>query len=77
MSETVERPRILVAGDGAVPTGFARVMEGIFTPLSRRYEIHHLGTNYRGDPHGYDWKLYPAEVGGESGGVRVGDSHFW
>lgn len=69
MSETVERPRILVAGDGAVPTGFARVMEGIFTPLSQRYEIHQLGTNYRGDPHGYEWKLYPAEVGGDRWGA--------
>ena len=48
MSETDERPRILVAGDGAVPTGFARVMEGIFTPLAERYEIHQLATNYRG-----------------------------
>ena len=55
-----ERPRILIAGDAAVPTGFARVMEGIFEPLSRRYELHHLGTNYHGDPHRYDWAVYPA-----------------
>jgi D-inositol-3-phosphate glycosyltransferase len=70
LSETVERPRILVAGDGGVPTGFARVMEGIFTPLSKTYEIHHLGTNYRGDPHGYDWKVYPAEIGGDRWGAN-------
>jgi glycosyltransferase involved in cell wall biosynthesis len=69
LSANSERPRILVAGDGAVPTGFARVMEGIFTPLAKRYEIHHLGTNYRGDPHGYEWKLYPAEVGGDRWGA--------
>ena len=41
-------------------------MEGIFKPLSSSYEIHHLGTNYRGDPHGYGWKVYPAEIGGDT-----------
>ncbi|HEX8499651.1 MAG TPA: glycosyltransferase [Pyrinomonadaceae bacterium] len=70
MSEQTERPRILVAGDAAVPTGFARVMEGVFGPLSASYEIHHLGTNYRGDPHGYGWRVYPAEVGGDRWGAN-------
>ena len=70
MSETDERPRILVAGDGAVPTGFARVMEGIFTPLAATYEIHQLATNYRGDPHGQAWNLYPAEAGGDRWGAN-------
>jgi len=68
LSVHIERPRILVAGDAAVPTGFARVMEGICKPLSSSYEIHHLGTNYRGDPHGYDWKVYPAEIAGDRWG---------
>jgi glycosyltransferase involved in cell wall biosynthesis len=70
LSQQTERPRILVAGDAAVPTGFARVMEGIFRPLSSRYEIHHLGTNYRGDPHGYGWAVYPAELGGDRWGAN-------
>ena len=70
MSQGSGLPRILVAGDAAVPTGFARVMEGIFEPLRRRYEIHHLGTNYHGDPHGYDWPVYPAEIGGDRWGAR-------
>jgi glycosyltransferase involved in cell wall biosynthesis len=70
LSEQTERPRILVAGDAAVPTGFARVMEGVFTPLAKSYEIHHLGTNYRGDPHGYDWKVYPAEIAGDRWGAN-------
>jgi glycosyltransferase involved in cell wall biosynthesis len=69
LSEQTERPRILVAGDGGVPTGFARVMEGIFTPLSEAYEIHHLATNYRGDPHGLPWNLYPADLGGDRWGA--------
>ena len=70
MSEQTERPRILVAGDAAVPTGFARVTEGIFKPLSAAYEIHQLGTNYRGDPHGLGWKVYPAEIGGDRWGAN-------
>jgi glycosyltransferase involved in cell wall biosynthesis len=70
LSEHTERPRILVAGDAAVPTGFARVTEGIFKPLSGAYEIHQLGTNYRGDPHGLGWKVYPAEIGGDRWGAK-------
>jgi D-inositol-3-phosphate glycosyltransferase len=70
LSETVERPRILVAGDAAVPTGFARVVEGILKPLAAAYEIHQLGTNYRGDPHNYEWKVYPAEIGGDRWGAN-------
>ena len=70
MSENTALPRILVAGDAAVPTGFARVIEGILKPLVTRYEIHHLGTNYHGDPHGNSWKIYPAELGGDRWGAR-------
>ncbi len=70
MSESISTPRILVVGDAAVPTGFARVVEGIFKPLAASYEIHQLGTNYLGDPHGYSWKVYPAELGGDRWGAR-------
>jgi len=70
LSENTALPRILVAGDAAVPTGFARVIEGILKPLVTRYEIHHLGTNYHGDPHGYGWKIYPADIGGDRWGAR-------
>lgn len=70
MSETHARPKILVAGDAAVPTGFARVVEGIFKPLARTYEIHQLGTNYGGDPHAYEWKVYPAGIGGDTWGAN-------
>jgi glycosyltransferase involved in cell wall biosynthesis len=70
LSENLALPRILVVGDAAVPTGFARVVEGIFKPLTARYEIHQLGTNYLGDPHGYSWKVYPAEIGGDRWGAR-------
>ncbi|HVR97364.1 MAG TPA: glycosyltransferase family 4 protein [Thermoanaerobaculia bacterium] len=65
-----ERPRLLLVGDAVAPTGFARVMHNIIEPLKCYYEIHHLGTNYQGDPHGNDWKIYPAAAGGDLMGVR-------
>lgn len=65
-----KRTRILVVGDAAVPTGFARVIEGIFRPLCDKYEIHHLGTNYQGDPHDYPWKVYRAPSGGDMWGAN-------
>lgn len=65
-----ESLRLLVVGDAAVRTGFGRVMEGIFTSLAESFEIHHLGTNYDGDPHPYSWKVYPARLGGDTWGVR-------
>ena len=70
MSATGARPKILVAGDAAVPTGFARVVEGIFKPLADAYEIHQLGTNYRGDPHAYEWRVYPAAIDGDIWGAN-------
>jgi hypothetical protein len=43
LSENLTPPRILVVGDAAVPTGFARVVKGIFKPLAANYEIHQEG----------------------------------
>jgi len=60
-----ERIPILVIGDAVATTGFARVMHGIFENLPQgKYDIHHLGINYRGDPHNYKAKIYPAIPGG-------------
>jgi D-inositol-3-phosphate glycosyltransferase len=59
------RPRLLVVGDAAVPTGFARVIRSIFEPLIEVYEIHQIGINYDGDPHAYPWPIYPAQTGGD------------
>ena len=65
-----ERPPILIAGDAAAPTGFARVIEGIFRPLHEKFEIHQLGVNYHGDPHELPWKVYPASHGGGPWGTH-------
>jgi len=59
------KPRILVCGDGVATTGFARVLHSVFEHLTEKYEIHHLAINYRGDPHSYSWKIYPAMLGGD------------
>ena len=70
----MKKPRLLVLGDGGAPTGFARVVESILKRLVERYEIHHLAVNYKGDPHGLPWSLYPAATGGGAFGVeRIGE----
>jgi D-inositol-3-phosphate glycosyltransferase len=68
MSE--QRAVLLVVGDAVAPTGFARVLHSILDRLEHRYEIHHLGINYRGDPHDARWRIYPAGVDGDLFGVN-------
>lgn len=63
------RPRLLAVGDAVAATGFARVLHNVLAPLQDAYEIHHLGVNYHGDPHGLGWKVYPAKLGGDLQGV--------
>lgn len=55
--------KILIIGDGGVPTGFARVIRSIFEPLCNDFELHQLATRYDGRPHDYPWKLYRADAG--------------
>lgn len=61
--------RVLAVGDGVAATGFSRVMHNILGNVNHQFEIHHLGTNYHGDPHDYAWKIYPAKNGGDLQGV--------
>ncbi len=62
----MKKKKILWIGDAVVPTGFSRVNTNILRNLPKtKYEIHHLGINYYGDPHGYTWKIYPAVTGGD------------
>jgi len=66
-----EKIPILAIGDAVATTGFARVMHGIFENLpDSKYDVHHLGINYRGDPHDYKSKIYPAIPGGS---YNIGD----
>ncbi len=65
-----ERPVVVVVGDAVAPTGFARVLHSILGRLADRYEFHHLGVNYGGQPHEHAWQIYPADGGGDLHGVR-------
>lgn len=56
-------PSILIIGDAAAPTGFARVIRSIFEPLHENFQLHQLATRYDGGPHDYPWRLYPAAKG--------------
>lgn len=58
-----DKPKILIIGDAAQPTGFARVIRSIFEPLCEDYEIHQLATRYDGEANDYLWKLYAANKG--------------
>ena len=61
--------KILFIGDAVVSTGFARVINNIIKYLPEKWEIHHLGINYNGDPHKFNHKIYPAILGGDVYGL--------
>jgi glycosyltransferase involved in cell wall biosynthesis len=65
-----QKTKILWIGDAVATTGFARVNHSVITNLPRRYDIHHLGINYMGDPHEFDYKIYPALLGGDVYGIN-------
>lgn len=63
--------RILLIGDFACFTGFARVLENIAVHLKKKYEIDVLALNYHGDPHPLQkqFNIYPATLGGDLYGI--------
>lgn len=62
--------RGLWISDAVAATGFARVAHSVIGTLPDKYEIHHLGINYFGDPHPYKHKIYPASLGGDVYGLN-------
>ncbi len=64
-----EKVPILVMADAVASTGFARVTHGIFENLLDRYDVHILGVNFRGDPHDYKAKIYPAMQANNPGDI--------
>lgn len=65
------KKRVLFISDAVAPTGFSTVAHNIITNLpTEEYEVHHLGVNYRGDPHNFHWAIYPASLGGDIWGFR-------
>lgn len=61
----MDKPKVLWVGDAVAKTGFARVNHSLIEHLKDKYEIHLLGINYRGDPHEFDYSIYPAIIGGD------------
>jgi len=57
------KPKGLLVSDLVTPTGFSRVTHSIVKFLKDRYDFTGLGVNYRGDPHNYDFPIYPAMGG--------------
>lgn len=62
-----ENIKLLWVGDAVAQTGFARVTHSVLDNLatSETYDINVLGVNHRGDPHDYDYKIWPAGLAGD------------
>ena len=57
------KPKGLLVSDLVTPTGFSRVTHSITKFLKDKYDFTGLGVNYRGDPHPYNFPIYPALSG--------------
>lgn len=58
----IKKPKLLIIGDAEVNTGFARVIQSIFSRISQHYELHQLATHYKGGSHKNEWPLYKAKT---------------
>jgi len=59
------RRRILIIGEGAVPSGYARVIRSIFSRLTGELEIHQLATRWDGGAHDWPWPLVQGTTAGD------------
>lgn len=63
--------KVLYIGDGGAPTGFASVSHNILSYIdSKIFDIYHLAVNYRGDPHPFPWKMFPAALARDFLGIN-------
>ena len=60
--------KILWVGDACVASGFATVTHSVLDNLDG-YEIYVLGVNYTGEPHDYQYKIWPSRNGMDVLGV--------
>ena len=60
----------LWVSDLVVPTGFSRVSHGVLKYLTEYHRITGIGVNYKGDPHGFNFPIFPAFLGGDIYGIR-------
>jgi glycosyltransferase involved in cell wall biosynthesis len=62
--KTMNKVNILWISDLVTPTGWSRVAHGIIKYLPKEeFNVTGLGINYFGDPHPYDFQIYPSGVG--------------
>lgn len=55
---------VLWMSDLVVPTGFSKVSHSIIKHIKDRVNITGVGVNYYGDPHPYDFPIFPTNPGG-------------
>lgn len=67
--------KVLWVGDAACDSGFARATHQTLDVVRETHEVAVIGLNYRGDPHDYPYKIYPAlQPGGDlMGASRLKD----
>lgn len=58
-----EKIKVLFVSDLVAPTGFSTVSHNIIKYNKEIFDITGLGVNYKGDPHTYDFPIYPAMAG--------------
>lgn len=58
-----DKLKMLFVCDLVAPTGFATVAHNIIKHNKEIFDITGLGVNYKGDPHPYDFPIYPAMAG--------------
>lgn len=56
----MSKKRILWCSDLVTPIGFSRVAHSIIKHLKEEFEVVGVGVNYHGDPHSFDFPIFPA-----------------
>ena len=59
-----EKLKVLFVSDLVIETGFSRVAHSIIEYIKDEFDITGLGVNYNGDPHEYEFPIYPAMIRG-------------
>lgn len=57
-------------GDANVASGFAKATHYTLATIEKSWEVYVLGINYTGDPHPFNYPIYPAWVGGDALGIN-------
>ena len=61
----LDKIKLLWCGDAVAKTGFGKVTHEILNWLQTVFDVHVIGVNYHGDPHDYNYPIYPATWNGQ------------